>query len=190
MKRLRLIGMQAERESLLRLLQHMGCVEIDEPPHLGDDPEWAALTRPDPGALNAARDARSRVEGALRTLKKYGPKQKGGLLKPRPVVTEGELFDDAAYEAGLADAGRLGELERRITALYAEQNKLRTQRLALAPWLALGETDGAPASPPEGVSLLAQPVIRVTLRPRARPSARTFFQVFIFILSSISVWDL
>ena len=137
MKRLRLIGMQAERESLLRLLQHMGCVEIDEPPHLGDDPEWAALTRPDPGALNAARDARSRVEGALRTLKKYGPKQKGGLLKPRPVVTEGELFDDAAYEAGLADAGRLGELERRITALYAEQNKLRTQRLALAPWLAL-----------------------------------------------------
>ena len=82
MKRLRLIGMQAERESLLRLLQHMGCVEIDEPPHLGDDPEWAALTRPDPGALNAARDARSRVEGALRTLKKYGPKQKGGLLKP------------------------------------------------------------------------------------------------------------
>ena len=47
MKRLRLIGMQAERESLLRLLQHMGCVEIDEPPHLGDDPEWAALTRPD-----------------------------------------------------------------------------------------------------------------------------------------------
>ena len=137
MKRLRLIGMQAERESLLRLLQHMGCVEIDEPPHLGDDPEWAALTRPDPGALNAARDARSRVEGALRTLKKYGPKQKGGLLKPRPVVTEEELFDDAAYEAGLADAGRLGELERRITALYAEQNKLRTQRLALAPWLAL-----------------------------------------------------
>ncbi|MFR5862228.1 MAG: hypothetical protein ACLUES_11470 [Flavonifractor plautii] len=137
MKRLRLIGMQAERESLLRLLQHMGCVEIDEPPHLGDDPEWAALTRPDPGALNAARDARSRVEGALRTLKKYGPKQKGGLLKPRPVVTEEELFDDAAYEAGLADAGRLGELERQITALYAEQNKLRTQRLALAPWLAL-----------------------------------------------------
>ena len=26
--------------------------------------------------------------------------------------------------------------ERQITALYAEQNKLRTQRLALAPWLA------------------------------------------------------
>ena len=126
MKRLRLIGMQAERESLLRLLQHMGCVEIDEPPHLGDDPEWAALTRPDPGALNAARDARSRVEGALRTLKKYGPKQKGGLLKPRPVVTEGELFDDAAYEAGLADAGRLGELERRPPP--------RRWRCPSAPW--------------------------------------------------------
>ena len=31
MKRLRLIGMQAERGALLKLLQHMGCVEIDEP---------------------------------------------------------------------------------------------------------------------------------------------------------------
>ena len=143
MKRLRLIGMRSEREEMLRLLQHMGCVEIDEPPHLGDDPEWAALTRPDPGALNAARDARSRVEGALRTLKKYGPKQKGGLLKPRPVVTEEELFDDAAYEAGLADAGRLGELERRITALYAEQNKLRTPRLAYSRCSSGGRSAGS-----------------------------------------------
>ena len=38
-------------------------------------------------------------------------------------------------------AGRLGELERRITALYAEQNKLRTQRLSLAPWLGLVKLD-------------------------------------------------
>lgn len=49
MKRLRLIGMQAERESLPAAASAHGLCEIDEPPHLGDDPEWAALTRPDPG---------------------------------------------------------------------------------------------------------------------------------------------
>ena len=137
MKRLRLIGMQSERGSMLRLLQHLGCVEIDEPGDRKDDPDWASLTRPDTGALNEARDARSSVENALKALKKYGPKQKGGLLTPRPVITEGELFDDGAYRTGLADAGQLVALERKISALYAEQNKLRTQKLALAPWLAL-----------------------------------------------------
>lgn len=137
MKRLRLIGMRDQRESLLRLLQHLGCVEIDEPGDRSGDPDWASLTRPDTGALNEARDARTSVENALKTLKKYGPKQKGGLLTPRPVITEGELFDDGAYRTGLADAGQLVALERKISTLYAEQNKLRTQKLALAPWLTL-----------------------------------------------------
>ena len=137
MKRLRLIGMRDQRESLLRLLQHLGCVEIDEPGDRSADPDWASLARPDTGALNEARDARTSVENALKTLKKYGPKQKGGLLTPRPVITEGELFDDGAYRTGLADAGQLVALERKISTLYAEQNKLRTQKLALAPWLTL-----------------------------------------------------
>ena len=137
MKRLRLIGMRDEREAMLRLLQHMGCVEIDEPGDKRDDPAWASLARPDTEALDRAREARSSVEGALKTLKKYGPKQKGGLFTPRPVITERELFDDAAYQAALADAGRLGELERQIAGLYAQQNKIRTQRLALVPWLEL-----------------------------------------------------
>ena len=137
MKRLRLIGMQDQRPAMLRLLQHLGCVEIDEPGDRSGDPDWAALTRPDTGELNRARDARTSVENALKTLKKYGPKQKGGFLTPRPVITEAELFDDDAYQAALADAGRLVELERQISSLYAEQNKLKTQKLALAPWLAL-----------------------------------------------------
>ena len=137
MKRLRLVGMQDQRGDMLRRLQHLGCVEIDEPGDRAGDPDWAALTRPDTGALNRARDARTSVENALKTLRKYGPKQKGGLLTPRPVITEAELFDDGAYQAALADAGCLVELERKISSLYAEQNKLKTQKLALAPWLAL-----------------------------------------------------
>ena len=62
MKRLRLIGMQAERGALLKLLQHMGCVEIDEPTEFRDDPVWDSLTRPDTQALGRAREQRSELE--------------------------------------------------------------------------------------------------------------------------------
>jgi len=137
MKRLRLIGMRDQREELLRLLQHMGCVEISEPEDRREDPEWSALTRPDPAPLNRAREARTSVESALNTLKKYAPKQRESLFKGRPVLTEGQLFDDGAYQQALADAGALNALEGSIGALYAEQSKLRAQKLSLIPWLEL-----------------------------------------------------
>ena len=47
MKRLRLFGMRSDREELLKLLQHMGCVEIDEPVDKLSDPDWEGLARPD-----------------------------------------------------------------------------------------------------------------------------------------------
>ena len=51
MKRLRLIGMAAERDELLRQLQRVGCVEIDEPGDHGSDPVWEGLTRVSDTAL-------------------------------------------------------------------------------------------------------------------------------------------
>ena len=47
MKRLRMVAMTADREALLRRLQHMGCVEIVQPEADPDDPLWAALTPPE-----------------------------------------------------------------------------------------------------------------------------------------------
>ena len=137
MKRLRLVGILSERDELLRLLQHMGCVEIDEPVDKLADPEWAALTRPDTGGLAAAREVHAGVEAAMKTLRKYGPKLKGGMFVKRPVISKDDLFDDAAYAQAQADARRLAELEREISALYVEQSKLKTQKLSLAPWLGL-----------------------------------------------------
>ena len=68
MKRLRLFGMRSDREELLKLLQHMGCVEIDEPADKLADPEWAGLARPDSRALSAAREAQVSVQAALGVL--------------------------------------------------------------------------------------------------------------------------
>lgn len=136
MKRLRLVGMQSERDELLKLLQHMGCVEIGDPAGHLADPEWAALTRPDTRALTAAKEAHNSAQTALQLLKAHGAKT-GGFLKARPVISEQALFDDGAYTEALELAGHLNDLERRTAALYAEQNKLKAQKIALAPWMDL-----------------------------------------------------
>lgn len=136
MKKLRLVGMRSQREELLRQLQHLGCVEIDELAARLSDPAWAALARPDTAALSRARDERGEMDSALDALKKYAG-VKSSFLKPRPVITESELFNDGTYQSGLIAAREINDTVRRIGSLYAEQNKLKTQKLSLAPWLEL-----------------------------------------------------
>ena len=139
MKRLRLFGMRSDREALFRELQHLGCVEIDEPQVDGEDALWASLSRPDDRALNQAREESALMLSSLEILKEYAPEKGGlaGLLKARPVVSEQELFDDAAYAAALETARGLVSVGQKITSLYAEESKLRSQKLTLVPWLDL-----------------------------------------------------
>ena len=136
MKRLRLLGLRSDREQLFRLLQKQGCVEINEPPLDPDDPEWASLAKFDGRGLADAREQNSLLNSALITLKKYAP-EKGGLFRPRPVLSEGELFDEGAYTAGLETARAILDAEHSITSITAEQSKLLTHKAALAPWIPL-----------------------------------------------------
>lgn len=47
MRHLRLIGLQSEREEMLRRLQHLGCLEITEPEPTADDPLLEKLRIPE-----------------------------------------------------------------------------------------------------------------------------------------------
>lgn len=136
MKRLRLFGMREDRESLLRLLQRLGCVEIGEPAIDLSDPAWAALTKPDGRGLSQARERSNSLNSALTILKKYAP-AKGGLFRKRPGLTEGEFFDEAGYAAGLDTAARVVEGERQLSALCTERSKVEAQQAALSPWIPL-----------------------------------------------------
>ena len=104
MKRLRLLAMRADREELLRLLQALGCVEVGEPALDLTDPAWSALARPDGAGLARAREDSARLTRALDILDRYAPGQKKGLFRPRPAIRREELFDETAYQAGLAAA--------------------------------------------------------------------------------------
>ena len=130
MKRLRLFALSSDREELLRKLQHLGCVEIDEPTDKLADPDWAGVARVDDTALASAKEAQSEVSAALAALKKYAP-VKTPLLARRREVTEQQLFDDAVRASAQEAARALVAAEKRISALYAEQSKLKNQR---RPW--------------------------------------------------------
>ena len=133
MKHLRLMGLRQDREELLRLLQRMGCVEIDEPDVDRTDPEWAGLVSPDGAALARAIERRGEGERALAALQTYA----SGKDKSRPALTEEELFDSTRLERGEQAIRAVLSAERSIAALQAKQTKLEEERAALSVWLGL-----------------------------------------------------
>ena len=136
MKHLRMVAMASDREDLLRKLQHMGCVEIVQPEADPEDPLWASLAHPDTGGLAAAHEEQLQAERALEVLKRYAP-AKSGFLAPRPSVPEKDLLNPEQTQQGMSLALEVHGLDRRLSAIRAEQTKLEAQKEALRPWLNL-----------------------------------------------------
>ena len=144
MKHLRLLGMESEREALLKTMQDLECVEIS---HI-DGSEEALKTRlakPDDRALLNAQEESRAYRAALAALDRFAPGKKG-LFRKRQGVSRASFFDEenerqarAAAEAINADMRRLGEIE-------SERTKNEALRASLTPWLAvdapLDSTDG------------------------------------------------
>ena len=133
MKHLRLMGLGQDREELLRLLQRMGCVEIDEPDVDRSAPQWAGVSSPDGTALARAMERRGEAERALATLKRYAP-EKGG---QRTALTEEELFDPQRLDRGEQAVRSVLDLERTLATLKARREKLQVELEELSPWLGL-----------------------------------------------------
>ncbi len=142
MKHLQLIAMRDDQTDILRQLQRMGCVEIDEARAEGDeDPSRQALleemkhrlSRPDDQAFRSAQERRNAVVRSLETLKRYAP-DKTGFLTPKPDLTETQLFEESAARAAWSTTQQINGAEQRMTAIRGELSKLAAQRAALTPW--------------------------------------------------------
>lgn len=144
MKHLRLLGMESEREALLKTMQDLECVEIS---HIDGSEEAlkTGLAKPDDRALLNAQEESRAYRAALAALDRFAPEKKG-LFRKRQGVSRASFFDEenerqarAAAEAINADMHRLGEIE-------SERTKNEALRASLAPWLAvdapLDSTDG------------------------------------------------
>ena len=144
MKHLRLLGMESEREALLKTMQDLECVEIS---HIDGSEEAlkTGLAKPDDRALLNAQEESRAYRAALAALDRFAPAKKG-LFRKRQGVSRASFFDEknerqarAAAEAINADMRRLGEIE-------SERTKNEALRASLTPWLAvdapLDSTDG------------------------------------------------
>ena len=144
MKHLRLLGMESEREALLKTMQDLECVEIS---HIDGSEEAlkTGLAKPDDRALLNAQEESRAYRAALAALDRFAPEKKG-LFRKRQGVSRASFFDEenerqarAAAETINADMRRLGEIE-------SERTKNEALRASLAPWLAvdapLDGTDG------------------------------------------------
>ena len=144
MKHLHLLGMESEREALLKTMQDLECVEIS---HIDGSEEAlkTGLAKPDDRALLNAQEESRAYRAALAALDRFAPEKKG-LFRKRQGVSRALFFNEenerqarAAAEAINADMRRLGEIE-------SERTKNEALRASLTPWLAvdapLDSTDG------------------------------------------------
>ena len=114
MQRLRVLALRQDAEQILRLLQRMGCVEITDHTAASETQD-IVLKRPDASALTAARETMNSLQGALRLLKARVPGKKG-LFRIRPEISEGQLFDDAAYASAKDLAAEANGCARSLAA--------------------------------------------------------------------------
>ena len=136
MKKLRLLAVRAQRDSLIRELMRLGCVELREPEEMLSDPETAALFKTESSSLTTARTELAELERALNILDRYVPAKKP-LLSARPLATEEAVLDEAALQTDLLLAERIVSLDENIRRCEAKEAQLRSSIEALRPWESL-----------------------------------------------------
>ena len=145
MKHLRLLGMESEREALLKAMQDMECVEISSI----DGSEEALKTgfaKPDDKALMSAQEASRAYRTALASLDHFAPEKKG-MFRKRQGVSRAAFFSAESEENARTAAETINKDTRRLGEIESERTKNEALRATLAPWLTvdapLGGADGA-----------------------------------------------
>ena len=142
MKRLRLLGMESEREALLKAMQGLECVEISSIDG-SEEALRSGFARPDDKALTHAQEEARACRAALAALDRYAPEKKG-MFRKRQGVSRAAFFSaDSERNAGAA-ADEINSCQRRLGEIESERTKNEALRASLAPWLtADAPLDGA-----------------------------------------------
>ena len=93
MKHLRLLGMESEREALLKAMQEMECVEISSIDG-SEEALKSGFAKPDDKALMSAQEASRAYRTALASLDRFAPEKKG-MFRKRQGVSRAAFFSGA-----------------------------------------------------------------------------------------------
>lgn len=149
MRRVTILGHQSAREAVLKKIQHLGVVQVDDVRDALDPEEHSALfgvefpeasTAP-VSSDRAVDEERARVQSALDLLDRFFRPKKGvietfaGLRTP---LTEADYRTRAAAE-GEVDrlVARAAEIDQRLSTLQSRETELRERQALLAPWRSL-----------------------------------------------------
>lgn len=145
MKHLRLLGMESEREALLKAMQDMECVEISSIDG-SEEALKSGFAKPDDKALMSAQEASRAYRTALASLDRFAPEEKG-MFRKRQGVSRAAFFSAESEENARTAAETINKDTRRLGEIESERTKNEALRATLAPWLTvdvpLGGADGA-----------------------------------------------
>ena len=145
MKHLRLLGMESEREALLKAMQDMECVEISSIDG-SEETLKSGFAKPDDKALMSAQEASRAYRTALASLDRFAPEKKG-MFRKRQGVSRAAFFSAESEENARTAAETINKDTRRLGEIESERTKNEALRVTLAPWLTvdapLGGADGA-----------------------------------------------
>ena len=145
MKHLRLLGMESEREALLKAMQDMECVEISSIDG-SEEALKSGFAKPDDKALMSVQEASRAYRTALASLDRFAPEKKG-MFRKRQGVSRAAFFSAESEENARTAAETINKDTRRLGEIESERTKNEALRATLAPWLTvdapLGGADGA-----------------------------------------------
>lgn len=145
MKHLRLLGMESERETLLKAMQDMECMEISSIDG-SEEALKSGFAKPDDKALMSAQEASRAYRTALASLDRFAPEKKG-MFRKRQGVSRAAFFSAESEENARTAAETINKDTRRLGEIESERTKNEALRATLAPWLTvdapLGGADGA-----------------------------------------------
>ena len=145
MKHLRLLGMESEREALLKAMQNTECVEISSIDG-SEEALKSGFAKPDDKALMSAQEASRAYRTALASLDRFAPEKKV-MFRKRQGVSRAAFFSAESEENARTAAETINKDTRRLGEIESERTKNEALRATLAPWLTvdapLGGADGA-----------------------------------------------
>lgn len=133
MKHLRLLGMESEREALLKAMQDMECVEISSIDG-SEEALKSGFAKPDDKALMSAQEASRAYRTALASLDRFAPEKKG-MFRKRQGVSRAAFFSAESEENARTAAETINKDTRRLGEIESERTKNEALRATLAPWL-------------------------------------------------------
>ncbi len=133
MKKLHVVAMADQKETLLKGLLRLGCVELTWPEEALADPQWAALFRREESALAQRKAELTDVSAALEAIGTYAG-MKDGLFIQRHPITEEDFLAAGTTERGEAVCKAVWTQLEALNRARSEESRLTARIAALRPW--------------------------------------------------------